>query len=73
MRKTSEYEKSVKRLEEIVKQLEDGQLSLEDSIQLYEEGTKLSAACYTKLKNAEQKIIELSRAEAEESGKDNNE
>lgn len=64
--KTFEYEKSVKRLEEIVKLLEDGELSLEDSIKLYEEGTKLSAICYTKLKNAEQKIIELSQLEEHE-------
>lgn len=66
MKKISEYEKSVKRLEEIVKLLENGQLSLEDSIRLYEEGTKLSAACYTELKNAEQKIIELSQVEKQE-------
>lgn len=64
--KTSEYEKSVKRLEEIVNLLEDGQLSLEESINLYEEGTKLSAVCYDKLKNAEQKIIELSQLEEHE-------
>ncbi len=70
MKKISEYEKSVKRLEEIVKLLEEGQVSLEDSIKLYEEGTKLSAVCYSKLKNAEQKITELSKFEVQEKEED---
>ena len=60
MSKVFEYEESVKRLEEIVRKLESGELSLDDSVKLYEEGTRLSAECYKKLKNAEQKITELS-------------
>lgn len=63
MKKMSDYEKSVKKLEEIVQKLEEGQLPLEESIKLYEEGTKLSRECYATLKNAEQKIRELSQIE----------
>lgn len=61
--KKVDYEKSIKRLEEIVEQLEKGELSLEDSIQLFEEGTKLSKSCYQTLQKAEQKIIQISDLE----------
>ncbi len=53
------YEKSMERLEEIVTKLEEGSLPLEESIKLYEEGTKLTAGCYEILKNAEQKITDI--------------
>lgn len=55
-----DYEKAIIRLQEIVDDLESGKLSLEESMKLFEEGTKLTAACYETLKNAEQKITELS-------------
>ncbi|MBR2176468.1 MAG: exodeoxyribonuclease VII small subunit [Clostridia bacterium] len=64
--KKFDYEKSVERLEEIVSKLEDGNLSLEESMKLFEEGTKLSAACYDVLKKAEQKITDINSYEAEE-------
>lgn len=54
------YEEDIKRLEEIVALLEKGDLPLEDSLKLFEEGTKLSSSCYKTLKNAEQKITVLS-------------
>ncbi len=57
------YEESVKRLGEIVEKLESGELSLEESIKLFEEGTRLSADCYEILKNAEQKITDISEHE----------
>ena len=60
------YEQSVSRLEEIVKLLENGELPLEESMKLFEEGTKLSAGCYEILKKAEQKITELSKIEDSE-------
>lgn len=63
MKKTFDYEKSVLRLEEIVGLLENGELSLEDSMKLYEEGTKLSGQCYEVLQKAEQKITQISDAE----------
>ena len=64
--KKADYEKSIIRPAEIVEALESGSLSLEESMKLFEEGTKLTAACYDVLKKAEQKITELSEIEKEE-------
>src|SRR5579859_5118050 len=50
------FEDSLKRLETIVDQLEKGDLSLEDSIKLFEEGVGLSAACKKELDTAEGKV-----------------
>ena len=57
------YEQQMKRLEEIVAKLEDGSLGLDESLKLFEEGTKLAAECNKVLNNAEQKIIKLSGEE----------
>ncbi len=54
------YEQAVKRLEEIVLRLENKDTPLEESINLFEEGTKLAAFCNEKLSTAKQKITELS-------------
>lgn len=66
MNKKVNFEKSMQRLEEIVDQLENGNVSLEESMKLFEEGTKLTALCYDALKKAEQKIIDISEAENKE-------
>lgn len=50
------YEQSVKRLEEIVSKLENGNLSLDESLKLYEEGAMLSENCRKMLTNAKLKI-----------------
>jgi exodeoxyribonuclease VII small subunit len=50
------FEQSLKRLEAIVDQLEKGDLALEDSLKLFEEGVKLSAACKKELDAAEGKV-----------------
>jgi len=50
------FEDSLKKLETIVDQLEKGDLSLEDSIKLFEEGVGLSAACKKELDTAEGKV-----------------
>lgn len=50
------YEKAMARLEEIVSLLEKNDVSLDDSIKLFEEGTRLTAFCSEKLKNAKAKI-----------------
>ena len=60
MAKKIEYEKYMLRLEEIVRLLESGELSLEESMKLFEEGTKLTTACYDLLQKAEQKIVQFS-------------
>ena len=53
------FEQSLDRLEEIVRHLEKGDLQLNDSLALYEEGTALIAACSKQLDEAEQKVVKL--------------
>lgn len=53
-----DFEKSLQRLEEILKKLEEGNLTLEESIELYQEGTALSVKCKQELETAKQKITE---------------
>lgn len=55
------YEAAVKRLEEIVELLEKNEASLDESMKLFEEGTKLAAFCNEKLINAKQKITEINK------------
>lgn len=50
------FEESLKKLETIVDQLEKGDLSLEDSLKLFEEGVGLSSACKKELDTAEGKV-----------------
>jgi exodeoxyribonuclease VII small subunit len=50
------FEESLKKLEAIVDRLEKGDLSLEESLQLFEEGVSLSAACKQELDAAEGKV-----------------
>lgn len=51
-----EFEKNMQRLLEIVSRLEQGDLTLEESVALYEEGVKLSAACSQALEQAKLKV-----------------
>ena len=53
------YEDSLKRLEEIVQRLESGQLSLDESLHLFEEGTRLTKVCQQRLTEAELRIERL--------------
>jgi len=50
------FEDSLKKLETIVDQLEKGDLALEDSLILFEQGIALSAACKQELDAAEGKV-----------------
>jgi exodeoxyribonuclease VII small subunit len=50
------FEDSLKKLETIVGQLEQGDLALEESLKLFEEGVGLSAACKKELEAAEGKV-----------------
>ena len=50
------FEESLKQLETIIGKLERGDLPLEDSVRLFEEGIKLSNACKTDLEAAEGKV-----------------
>ena len=50
------FEESLKKLETIVDQLEKGDLKLEESLKLFEEGVGLSSACKQELDTAEGKV-----------------
>lgn len=50
------FEESLKKLETIVERLEKGDLALEDSLKLFEEGVELSGACKQQLDAAEGKV-----------------
>jgi exodeoxyribonuclease VII small subunit len=53
------FEASLKRLSEIVQALEKGDLPLEDSLRLFEEGVRLSRASQARLDAAEKRVDEL--------------
>ena len=55
------FEESLKKLEEIVEQLEKGEIPLEQSLALFEEGMKMSNACRKELEAAEGKVEILLR------------
>lgn len=56
MSKNGSFEESLAALEEIVTKLEEGDLPLEKSLELFEEGVKLSRRCQEKLAAAERRI-----------------
>lgn len=58
------FEQAMTRLEQIVATLESGRCTLDDSLKLFEEGTKLTAYCADQLKTAEQKILKLTAVES---------
>lgn len=55
------FESAISRIEEIVALLEGNQVTLNDSIKLFEEGTRLTSFCLEQLDNAKQKITELNK------------
>ena len=57
--KKATFEQQIARLEEIVAALEKGDAPLADSLALFEEGTKLIAACSKQLDQAEQQVVKL--------------
>ena len=62
-RKSNEFEKAFQQLETIVKRLESEEMPLDESLQLFEEGVRLSRFCNQKLEEVEKKI-ELILADA---------
>ncbi len=50
------FEDSLKQLETIIAKLEKGDLPLEESVRLFEEGVRLSNACKTEIESAEGKV-----------------
>jgi exodeoxyribonuclease VII small subunit len=57
------FEEALKRLEKIVGELEAGSLSLDDSLERYEEGIRLSKMCSKKLEAARKKVEILLKSE----------
>ncbi len=55
------FESCIKRLDKIVDLLEKGEVPLEESIKLYEEGIDLSKVCLERLSEAELKIKKISK------------
>ena len=62
-RRPNEFEKAFQNLEKIVQRLEGEELPLDESLQLFEEGIKLSRFCHQRLEEVEKKI-ELILADA---------
>ncbi|HET8865654.1 MAG TPA: exodeoxyribonuclease VII small subunit [Gracilimonas sp.] len=56
------FEEALKKLESIVEQLEDEDITLEDSVKLYEEGVKMSKFCTEILEQAELRIENVNEA-----------
>lgn len=55
------FEAAMQRLDGIVKRLERGDVALEESLSLFEEGSRLLASCNQMLDAAEQKVIMLKK------------
>lgn len=71
------FENMMEELENIVKKLDNETVSLEEALDLYQRGMKLSASCDETLKNAEKKVNELMKSndgeKAETSAENENE
>ena len=71
------FENMMEELENIVKKLDTETVSLEEALDLYQRGMKLSASCDETLKNAEKKVNELMKSndgeQAETSAENENE
>ena len=59
--KAKTFESSLEELERIVRELEQGELPLEKSLELFEQGVKLSRECQDRLNQAERRIEVLMR------------
>lgn len=59
------FEVALERLQQTVKKLESGELSLEQSLQQFEEGVRLTRVCQEYLSGAEQRVEILMKANSE--------
>ncbi len=57
------FEEALERLEKIVNQLESGEITLDKSIEAFEEGQKLVTFCLKQLEQAENKVKKLTRGD----------
>ena len=65
-KKSLNFESTLNKIEKIIESLEEGNLSLEDSIEAYEQGISLTKAGQKMLSDAELKIKKLSSKEGED-------
>lgn len=59
MSKNKNFEQTLARLEDIVKKMESGNISLDESIEIYQEGITLSKQCSSMLEEAEGKVMAI--------------
>jgi exodeoxyribonuclease VII small subunit len=57
------FEDALNKLEKVVSQLEEGDISLEESLKLFEEGIRLSRICNQKLDEVEKRVEILIKGE----------
>ncbi len=62
--KTLKFEEALDKLEKIVSKMESGDLSLDQSISLFEEGTQLRKFCEKKLAETEQRVETIIKGKA---------
>ena len=65
MSKNTDFEKSLDELEKIVEELQNVEISLDESIKLFERGMELTNLCRKTLESARQKITALTKEEQE--------
>lgn len=65
--KDQTFEEHLDRLETIVERLENGNIGLDESIKLYEEGVNLSKTCIKRLNEAEKKVVQLQKKLSDDS------
>lgn len=65
-----DFEKSIVELEKIANMLENDQISLDESIALFQKGIEISKKCSAYLENAKQKIVLLSEVQEESENND---
>ena len=63
------FEDSMKKLEEVVGRLEGEEVSLEESLKLFEQGVKLMRFCHLRLSEVEEKVQTLVANDEEEGGR----
>ena len=56
-----DFETSLQALEDIVSKMEQGTLSLEQSLEAFEQGVQLTRTCQSTLKEAEQRVSKLTQ------------
>ena len=62
-KKEPSFETALKRLEKVVEDLEKPEVTLDESLELFEEGKRLSAQCQRQLTAVEQRVSELTTDE----------